>query len=452
MEHAESRQGTIVQREESDVVAELLQRPASIEHTGLRAGALSDLALKTLYQAGEMTGRKIAEALCLPFRDVVDSVLTFLDRQGFVEVTGSSGFGEQAFRYAVSQKGTDSARELLVRSQYVGPAPVPLQQYNRMIQAQGVGRVRIAKEDLHQAFDGLVMNDATLDKLGPALNSGRSIFLYGPSGNGKTTVAVAMARMLASEHIYVPYAAEVSGHIIRIYDPILHHRISEPKVEEDLADSPFANWRQSGRQLDDRWVRIERPLVIVGGELTLGSLDLIYDSTSNYYEAPYQMKANGGMLVIDDLGRQQVNPRDLLNRWIGPLETRLDFLSLHSGAKIEVPFEQFVVFATNLNPAELVDAAFLRRIRHKILLPDPTPSEFKQVFRSVCERHEIAWDDGAFSHLMQEWYTKPGRAMRYSHSRDIVDQVLDICKYEGQPAQVTTELVDRACSSYFADL
>ena len=432
---------------------ELLVSPLSIEHTGLHFSLLSDLALKTAYSAGELTGQEMAQALRLPFTGVVDGVLAFLDRQKLVQVTGSVGFGERAFRYAVSKKGSEQARELLDRCQYVGPAPVTLEAYNELTRMQGLRGLAVGRDQLLGAFGGLVLDDRTLSKLGAALNSGRSIFLYGPSGNGKTSIARAMARVLGQDGIYIPYAAEIGGQIIRVYDEYNHKRKtpSLPRLVR-LGPSVAESDEQDDRKLDERWILIERPVVIVGGELNLNSLDLIHDPINNYYEAPYQMKANGGMFLIDDFGRQQSDPRDLLNRWIVPLETHVDYLTLHTGKKIDIPFEQLVVFATNIDPARLVDAAFLRRIHHKIKVDDPSPTQFRRVFELVCQRRGVPFDEETFSYVIENWYEKPQRALRNSHPRDLIDQILDISKFEGRIPRLTPALIDRACDAFFADL
>ena len=454
VEHKAPRSQPNGEDEAANVVKKkLLARPTSIAETGLRSNLLNDLALKTIYFAGELTGQEIAQVLSLPFTGVVDSVLTSLDRQKLVQITGSAGFGERAFRYAVSRKGTERVREVLERNQYVGPAPVPLEDYNRMIQAQGIGHIRVGRRELQEAFNGMVISETMFNKIGPALHSGRSIFLYGPSGNGKTTIARRMARILGQDGIYVPHAAEIDSDIIKIYDEFNHRRMEPASRQQKQGDPSLTDWGEGRKgRVDARWVLIERPIVMVGGELTLDSLDLIYDPTSNYYEAPFQMKANGGMFLIDDFGRQQMNPRDLLNRWIVPLETRIDFLTMHTGKKIEIPFEQLVVFATNLDPVQLLDAAFLRRIHHKIKVDDPTPEEFCEVFRIICQRRGVPYDHNSFLHLMEEWYVRPKRPLRNSYPRDIIDQILDIAKYEGLPPRLTPDLIDRACDAYFADL
>jgi hypothetical protein len=316
-----------------------------------------------------------------------------------------------------------------------------------MIRAQAVGEVLLDEGDVQAAFEGLVINPQMYDKIGPALCSGQSLFLYGPPGNGKTTIASRMARLLAREPIYIPYAVSVDGHIIKVYDGFNHVPAKATNDEQEnkalvLDESP----------LDERWILIERPNVMVGGELALENLNLIWDPAAKYYEAPLQMKANGGMFLIDDFGRQQMDPQDLLNRWIVPLETRVDFLSLHTGKKIEVPFEQLVVFSTNLDPADLVDDAFLRRIRQKLKVDDPSADEFHQVFRIMCGVQGVKYEREGFIHLVREWYVKPQRAFKNCHPRDILAQLLDYARYKRLQPVATPDMLDVAAQSYFADL
>jgi predicted ATPase with chaperone activity len=418
-----------------------LLEPRSIEETGMSRGFLSDLALKTIYSVGELSGQDIAEQLRLPFSGVVEEALTFLKREQLVSITGSKGFDERAFRYSIASAGIERVREALNRSQYVGPAPVTLEAYQRVMRSQTIVDVVVSREQVQNALSHLVVNSKMLMKIGPAVNSGRSIFLFGPPGNGKTVIAKAMASMLGGE-IVIPYAVEVDGHIIKVFDELNHQAV------EDLE----ASNRSEGGRRDRRWIPIQRPIVVTGGELTLESLDLVYDDTSKFYEAPFQMKANGGMFLIDDFGRQQVRPRDLLNRWIVPLETRVDFLTLHTGKKVEIPFEQLIVFSTNIDPKALVDEAFLRRIRHKIEVGNPSEREFYDIFKRVAAERNVPFDQDGFMYLMREYYMKLKRELRAVHPRDIVDQIIDIAHYRGVEPALTEELIDQACSSYFVEI
>ena len=418
-----------------------LLEPRSIEETGMSRGFLSDLALKTIYSVGELSGQDIAEQLRLPFSGVVEEALTFLKREQLVSITGSKGFDERAFRYSIASAGIERVREALNRSQYVGPAPVTLEAYQRVMRSQTIGDVVVSREQVQKALSHLVVNSKMLMKIGPAVNSGRSIFLFGPPGNGKTVIAKAMASMLGGE-IVIPYAVEVDGHIIKVFDELNHQA-----VEDHEASS-----RSEGGRRDRRWIPIRRPVVVTGGELTLESLDLVYDDTSKFYEAPFQMKANGGMFLIDDFGRQQVRPRDLLNRWIVPLETRVDFLTLHTGKKVEIPFDQLIVFSTNIDPKALVDEAFLRRIRHKIEVGNPSEREFYDIFKRVAAERNVPFDQDGFMYLMREYYLKLKRELRAVHPRDIVDQIIDIAHYRGVEPALTEELIEQACSSYFVEI
>jgi predicted ATPase with chaperone activity len=419
----------------------LLLEPRSIEETGMSRGFLSDLALKTIYSVGELSGQDVAEQLALPFSGVVEEALTYLKREQLLSITGSKGFDERAFRYSIASAGIERVREALNRSQYVGPAPVTLEAYQKVMKTQTIGEVVVSREQVGSALSHLVVNSQMLMKIGPAVNSGRSIFLFGPPGNGKTVIAKAMASMLGGE-IFIPYAVEVDGHIIKVFDELNHQ----------VAEDSEASARSEGGRLDRRWIPVKRPIVVTGGELTLESLDLVYDDTSKFYEAPFQMKANGGMFLIDDFGRQQVRPRDLLNRWIVPLETRVDYLTLHTGKKIEIPFDQLIVFSTNIDPKALVDEAFLRRIRHKIEVGNPSEREFYDIFRRVAAERDVPFDRDGFMYLMREYYLKVKRELRAVHPRDIVDQIIDIAHYQGVEPALTNELIDQACSSYFVEL
>jgi hypothetical protein len=419
---------------------------ATVDDTGLHLIALSDLAVKILYFGGIMSGYRLAEIMRLPFTGIIDQVLEFLKREQWVEVKGTGGFGEGAFQYVITGGGTAKAREALDRSQYAGPAPVTLEAYAASIRAQHVRPV-VSEGIMQNALNHLVISEKIFQKIGPAVNSGRSIFLYGPPGNGKTTISEAIGRLVLGRGMYIPYAVDIDGQVVRVFDSVNHEVIEDLQQEKTGTGSI-----KPGEKADPRWIRIKRPVVIVGGELTMAGLDLVYDETNKYYEAPFQVKANGGMFLIDDFGRQQVRPRDLLNRWIVPLEKRVDYLTLHTGRKLEVPFDVLIVFSTNLEPRDLVDEAFLRRIRHKIEIGDPSFEEFREIFQRVCKGKGVPYDEKSLAYLLQEWYIKQDRKLRAVHPRDIVDQIVDISSYLDVPLELSKEMLDRACEAYFVEL
>ncbi len=420
--------------------------PESLEDTGLSLGFLADLAIKVLYFRGYITGAEIAEQMRLPFTGVTDGILEFLKRDKFCEVKGSGGFGQSAYEYTITAKGIARAREVLDRSQYVGPAPVPLTEYSEGIRRQPMLTTEIHERAMRQSLSHLVIEQEMLDMLGPAVNSGRSIFLFGDPGNGKTAMAESVGRMVLGAEMYLPYAVEIGGMVIKVFDEV-NHRLA-PETEKPVQ----TNQLSIRPRLDRRWLKIQRPVITVGGELTLETLDLVWDDVSKYYEAPFQMKANGGMFLIDDFGRQLVRPRDLLNRWVVPLEKRYDYLTLHTGQKIEVPFELLIVFSTNLEPSDLVDEAFLRRIRHKIEVGDPSFDAFREIFQRECTSRNIAFDEDGLAYLLREYYLKPEKPLRACHPRDILDEILDIARYRNITPALSQDLIDKACRAYFVEL
>jgi predicted ATPase with chaperone activity len=421
-------------------------RPDSVEETGLSLGFLSDLALKILYFRGYVSGAEIAEQMRLPFTGVVDHVIEFLKREMLCEVKRAGGPRQAAYEYTITGKGIARVREVLDRSQYVGPAPVPLNDYCDGICRQPMPTSSIREEAMRQALSHLVVDDEMIEMLGSAINSGRSMFLFGNPGNGKTAMAESVGRMVLDAEMYVPYAVEVGGMVIKVFDEVNHQRA--PEVETGNGGHATA-----GRQrYDRRWLRVKRPVITAGGELTLETLDLVWDDVSKYYEAPFQMKANGGMFLIDDFGRQQVRPRDLLNRWVVPLEKRWDFLTLHTGQKIEVPFAVLIVFCTNLQPRDLVDEAFLRRIRHKIEVGDPSFDGYREIMHRECAIHDVPFDEEGLAYLLKDYYVKPGKPLRACHPRDLLDEIQDIARYLAISPTMSRELIDKACRAYFVEL
>jgi predicted ATPase with chaperone activity len=415
-----------------------------IEDTGLSSLWIQDLALKIFYFRGYLTGFRVAELMALSFTGIVDQILEALKRDKLIEVKSQTGLGDGAYQYAITGQGMVRAREALDRSQYAGPAPVPLTDYNAAIRKQARARPTVNSRVMHQCLQAL-----TLSEIGPAVNSGTSIFLYGPPGNGKTTIARSIGDLILQEEMYIPYALDVEGHVVKLYDSVNHQLVPE---DEGSATQPVSSVLKSSSKRDPRWVRIRRPFIMVGGELTLAGLDLVFNDVQKYYEAPFQVKANGGILLIDDFGRQQVRPRDLLNRWIVPLENRIDYLTLHTGQKIEIPFDVMVVFSTNLPPKDLVDEAFLRRLRHKIEVVDPTFDEYREIFKRVAEAKGVTYNDQGLAYLIQEYYIKTSRKPRASHPRDLCDQIIDIGRYMSVEPTMTKEMIDRATQSYFVEL
>lgn len=420
---------------------------ATLEDTGLSQLWVQDLALKILYFRGYITGFAMSEAMALPFSGLVEAILETLKREQYVEVKSQVGFGEGAFQYAITDAGIARAREALERSQYAGPAPVPLNYYNEAIRSQGRGRPSVHSRSMRLALADLVLSDLTFHRIGPAVNSGSSIFLYGPPGNGKTSIARAIGNMTLQEDMYIPYAIDIDGQVVKLYDSVNHALASDEEVTADGTGT-----LRAGAKRDTRWVKIRRPFVVTGGELTMEGLDLVFDDVNKFYEAPFQVKANGGVMLIDDFGRQQIRPRDLLNRWIVPLENRIDYLTLHTGRKVEVPFDVLVVFSTNLPPRDLVDEAFLRRLRHKIFVEDPSYDSYRQIFKRVAESKGVKYSDKGLAYLLQEWYIKRNRKLRASHPREICDQVLDISRYLNVEPEMDKELVDKAAQAYFVDI
>ncbi|HEV2109036.1 MAG TPA: hypothetical protein VGR16_12300, partial [Thermomicrobiales bacterium] len=407
--------------------ANVAPEPKSVEETGLDLVFISDLALKVIYFHNQVTGQVVSDTICLPFFNIVDKALMALKREELVEVSGSQGFGEPAYQYGITPRGVSRVNQTLERTTYMGPAPVTLGQYTAVIRDQAIADVRVSPEEVRAAMSDLVLDDLLVDGLGQAVNTGKSLFLFGPPGNGKTVLAEHIIPLLGG-NILIPHAFTVDGQVIKVLDMHNHQPVPLPPGR--------VGW-------DRRFVLCRRPALVAGGELTLDVLDLVYDPAAKIYEAPLQVKANGGMFLIDDFGRQQVQPRQLLNRWIVPLEKRVDYMTLHTGKKIEVPFDQLIVFSTNLAPRDLVDEAFLRRIQNKIQVPNPSIEAFREIFRRQCADFDVPFDQEGLVYLLREYYVKPKRELRSVHPRDILRLLSGIARYTGTPPRLTHDLIDR---------
>lgn len=429
--------------------APFVPQPQTIEQTGLDFSMILDLVVKSIYFAGRPTARQVAAQLALGF-GVIDEVLSFLKREQLAEVVGSSGVGEQLYQYSLSGKGLEKAEEALARNQYIGPAPVPFGIYLDVLRQQSIREMRVSPEQVDVALAGLVLSDDVAAALGPAVNSGRSMLLYGGSGNGKSTITSAVGRMLPGE-VLIPYAVDLNGIIVKVYDPRVHEEIPPEKQVERRTNGELTP-NGSERRRDQRWVVARRPMITAGGELTLKELELRFSPQSQFYIAPLQWKANSGMLIVDDFGRQMIQPKELLNRWIVPMEERVDHLSLHTGDMVEVPFDVLLIFSTNLHPSQLGDEAFFRRIRHKIEIPDPTREQFLEILARVCQQRDIPLDPEAALYLVSEYYDAAGRGFKGCHPRDIVDLVVDISVYHGERPEFSRRHLDAACHSYFVSL
>ena len=413
--------------------------PATVEASGLAVDTLAQLLLKTLI-AGEASGSQLADRLRVPY-SVLDALIQHARVEKLVEVRGTSGAGSAGYRYILTDLGRDRAGQYMDICRYVGPAPVPLNQYNAYVRACMAARQSIDRETLDRGFNNLIVNPTMLGQLGPAVNSGKALFLYGAPGNGKTVIAQGIGGALGTD-MFVPHALDVDGQVITMFDPVNHQR-------SDSGAEAFSVISSASQ--DQRWEKIRRPVVVVGGELTLEMLDLSFNSIAKFYEAPIQLKANGGVFVVDDFGRQRIPPRDLLNRWIVPLESRVDFLTLHTGRKFEIPFNVFIIFATNLKPESLADEAFLRRIPYKILAKNPTLDEYCRIFELNCRKRGLTFDPVMVEYLDRRYYKPKKLQMRACHPRDLVEQVVDICRYQGREPGISRELLDQACASYFLE-
>ncbi len=409
--------------------------PGSIEATGLDLGFISDLALKIIYLNDQITAAALSDQMCLRYGNVLERALTLLRREHLVETLSGGAQSPLNYGYTITDKGRGRVLQIMERSAYIGPAPVTLDHYVHVVKRQAIAESRVAPESVREVMSDLVLEEHVIQAMGRAVNTGRSLFLYGPPGNGKTMLAEHIIPLLGG-HVYIPHALSIDGQIIKVYDPPNHQPIERPAGVTDY---------------DQRFVLCKRPAIVVGGELTLAALDLGYDPVSKVYTAPLQMKANGGMFLIDDFGRQLVTPQELLNRWIVPLEKRIDFLTLRTGKKIQIPFDQMIVFSTNLAPTDLVDEAFLRRIQNKIQVGNPTRPGFCEIIRRQCDALGVVFHQEGLDYLLREYYDTPGRAFRACHPRDLLRTMIGMARYDGIQPALTPPLIDLACETYFVE-
>jgi hypothetical protein len=414
--------------------------PKTAEDTGLDETELLRLMIKTILAENLESPTDIAEAIKLPF-SIVGKLLQQADDRKFIEpLRGSGGTSLANMRYTLTKVGRDYAADALEHNQYVGPVPVSLDEFCERIQVQRITNERLDRDTILNSFNDLVVTEDFVRQIGPAVNSGRSILLYGPPGNGKTSVAERIGTIF-SDVIYVPYAFHVEGQIIKVFDVGIHK-----PVELNDEDRPKTLRRET---FDKRWVPCSRPVAITGGELTLEMLDLQFNESARFYEAPMHIKTLGGTFIIDDFGRQLVKPVDLLNRWIVPLESRVDYMKLHTGKSFQIPFDELVIFSTNLAPADLMDPAFLRRIPYKLATFPPSLDTFRAIFDKVATVRELELDDDILRLVLDELREKNDFPLACYQPKFIIDQVVDACKYDGVPGKLTTELVTLALGNLY---
>jgi predicted ATPase with chaperone activity len=412
------------------------REPCSLREAGLTDSEVESLVLKTLLSRGDAVGRDVADQVKLPFL-LIEEVLRQLKQDQLVVYRGSAAMND--YVYQLTDLGRERARRQADQCTYFGSAPVALEDYIASVEAQSLETQHPTRDDLERAFEDLLINTKMLRRLGPAVNSGRGLFLYGAPGNGKTSIAERVTRAFG-QTIWIPRAIGVGGEIMRLFDPMNHEETPLEKADGLLDQS----------KIDKRWVRIRRPTIVVGGELTMDNLEVTPNTSTGISEAPMQLKSNCGTLVVDDFGRQRMSTDELLNRWIVPLEKRYDFLNMANGKKIQVPFDQLIIFSTNLEPRDLVDDAFLRRIPYKIEVHDPSEEEFRELFRMMCDNLSIDYNDEAVEYLIDTHFRNTGRAFRCCQPRDLLLQVRNHCRYEKTVPKLTPEALDFAVENYFA--
>ncbi|HJX09828.1 MAG TPA: ATPase [Candidatus Binatia bacterium] len=418
----------------------ILQEPPplakTVAETGLEGNFLLNCLLRTMYISALQTIPELSDQIKLT-RGVIEQLLTFAKKEALVEIRGPSEQNVNIMRYALTSAGRERASEALRRCEYIGPVPIPLESYQVQVQKQTITNEVIGIEKLRKALSHLVLSEDIVRRLGPASNSGRAILIYGAAGNGKTSIAEALVGAF-EQPVYVPYCIEADGQIIKIFDPSVHTPF--PTVPDGNNGNGHPIFLPQ-LDHDPRWVRCKRPYLITGGELTLEMLDLAFDPHSKYYEAPLQVKAIGGVFVIDDFGRQRVRPHELLNRWIFPLERKLDYLTLHTGKKFALLFDQLVIFATNFPPEELMDPAQLRRVHYKMKINPPSAEEYREIFRRICESYGLEFSEEIIAHLLNTFYIKHKVPFAGFHPKFIAEHVIAACNYLGTPPRITRQLL-----------
>lgn len=431
-------------RNEREAVQRLAPQPCTISETGLTDSFLGELVCKHLYDAGVLDMSRLVERLALT-GVVMEEILAFLRKDGRVEVLGQMGAqtgGVQSLRYGLTERGRSAARDALSRSGYIGAAPFPVSSYRSLLKVQTIHHGRISAHDMHTALNGLVLTEGMLDQLGVALNSGRAIMIYGPAGTGKTYVSSRLIRLFA-EAIWVPYAIVINESVIEIYDPQVHQQLDDGSPQNNL---------MLNEGIDRRLLCCKRPIVITGGELSMEQLDIRYDPFTRQYQAALQLKASNGLFIIDDMGRQRMPPAELLNRWIVPMEEKRDFLNLGGGRHCELPFDLILVFSTNLNPLELADEAFLRRIGYKLQFGYLKPEEYEKIWQQESERLGIRYDPLLVRYALQRLYAIEGMPLVPCHPRDLLNMALDRQRYLGGSGSLSPQELEWAWHNYFVQL
>jgi len=421
---------------------QIAPKPLSIDDTGLSLHFLSELLGKHLFDGGVLTVKQLSERLALP-GEIVEKVLAFLRQEAEVELRSDLGSDLLGLHYALTDKGLRAAQQVLMRSGYIGPAPVPLEQYKQTVLSQSVHDRRISREQVLAVFKEVTVKESLLDQFGPALNSGRAIFIYGPPGTGKTYITQHL-KPLFEDHCLIPFAISIDETVVQVFDPAIHQRVGLEPTKPTLLFDDGAH--------DARYLLCQRPVVISGGELTLDLLDVRYDDALRQYQAPLQLKANNGIFIIDDMGRQLVTPMAIFNRWIVPLEEKHDYLTLSSGRHFEVPFDLFMVFSSNINPLDLADEAFLRRIGYKIYFGYISTAEYSDIWKQECEKRNIPFNDNVLSYVLNSLHEKNNVPLLPCHPRDLLGIADDMNRYMSAGNDVDEARITAAWENYFVKL